>query len=183
MKIGIILGSIRDGRKAEEVGKWVAAQAEAREGVEITVIDLKAFDVPLLTSATVPGAANRNYDSAAVTAWGKAIDAEDGFIFVTPEYNHSVPGGFKNAFDSIGPEWTGKTVAFVAYGADNGVRSVEHWRQITANFSMVDVRAQVSLGLFTDFDGDGAFTPLERREHELATVLDQLIAATTREQA
>ncbi|TWS26411.1 NAD(P)H-dependent oxidoreductase [Tsukamurella sputi] len=180
MKIGIILGSIRDGRKSEQVGTWVAEATQAREGVEVTVLDLKEFDVPLLTSATVPGAANRQYDNAAVTAWGQAVDAQDGFIFVTPEYNHSIPGAFKNAFDSIGPEWAGKTVGFVAYGADGGVRAVEHWRQITANFSMVDARAQVSLGLFTDFDGEGAFTPLERRAGELSGLLDELTAATAR---
>ncbi|TWS19275.1 NAD(P)H-dependent oxidoreductase [Tsukamurella asaccharolytica] len=180
MKIGIILGSIRDGRKAEQVGQWVAAAAAERAGVEASVIDLKDFEVPLLTSATVPGAANRQYDNAAVTAWGQAIDAQDGFVFVTPEYNHSIPGAFKNAFDSIGPEWAGKTVGFVAYGADGGVRAVEHWRQITANFSMVDVRAQVSLGLFTDFDGAGAFAPIDRRSAELTALLDELTAATER---
>ncbi len=180
MKIGIILGSIRDGRKSEEIGQWVAAAARARDGVEATVLDLKEFDIPLLTSATVPGAANRQYDHASVTAWGEAVDAQDGFIFVTPEYNHSIPGAFKNAYDSIGPEWAGKTVAFVAYGADGGVRAVEHWRQITANFSMVDARSQVSLGLFTDFDGSGAFAPIDRRPAELAALLDELIAATER---
>ncbi len=180
MKIGIILGSIRDGRKSDQVGQWVAEATRAREGVEVTVLDLREFDVPLLTSATVPGAANRQYDNAAVTAWGQAIDAQDGFVFVTPEYNHSIPGAFKNAFDSIGPEWAGKTVGFVAYGADGGVRAVEHWRQITANFSMVDARAQVSLGLFTDFDAEGKFTPLDRRPAELAGLLDELTAATAR---
>lgn len=181
MKIGIIIGSLRDGRLGDHVADWVidAARRRAKEetDLEIEVLDLKTFEVPLLTSATVPGAANRQYDSENVTRWGRAIDGCDGFVFITPEYNHGVPGGFKNAFDSIGPEWVGKTVGFVSYGADGGVRSVEHWRQITANFQMVDVRAQVPLGLFTDIGEDGLDLQ-ERRAGELTTLFDQLIEVT-----
>ena len=109
--------------------------------------------------------------------WGETIDGYDGFIFVTPEYNHSVPGPFKNAFDSIGPEWQGKTVGFVSYGAENGVRAVEHWRAIVANFSMYDVRQQVSLSIFTEM-GENGLTLADRRAGELETLLDQLIPAT-----
>lgn len=181
MKIGIIIGSVRDGRLGEQVAGWVAEAAKARaqqeSDVEFEVVDLKTFDVPLLTSATVPGAANRQYDSEAVTRWGRAVDACDGFVFVTPEYNHGVPGPFKNAFDSIGPEWMGKTVGFVSYGADAGVRAVEQWRQITANFRMIDVRAQVALGLFTDV-ADGTLAPQDRRTGELDTLFNQLISLT-----
>lgn len=177
MKIGIIIGSIREGRKGGQVAQWVARRANERGGAEFEVIDLKSFEVPLLTSATVPGAARRQYDSENVTRWSQAIDDCDGFIFVTPEYNHGVPGGFKNAFDSIGPEWTGKSVAFVSYGADNGVRAVEHWRQITANFQMHDVRAQVALGTFTDFDGSD-LALLDRRDGELDALFGQLVPLT-----
>ena len=167
MKIGIIIGSIREGRKAEAVARWVLEGAQARGDADYELIDLKAFDVPLLTSAAVPGAAKRQYDDERVTRWSQAIDACDGFVFVTPEYNHSVPGAFKNAFDSLGGEWIGKAVGFVSYGADGGVRAVEHWRTSVANFQMVGVRAQVALGLFTDF-GDDGLAPLDRRPAELA---------------
>ncbi|WP_324617852.1 NADPH-dependent FMN reductase [Mycolicibacterium diernhoferi] len=112
-----------------------------------------------------------------VRRWGQAVDACDGFIFVTPEYNHGVPGAFKNAVDSLGPEWFGKTVGFVSYGADGGVRAVEQWRQIVANMQMFDVRAQVALSLFSEF-GPGGFTPAGRRPGELSVLLDQLITLT-----
>jgi len=179
MKIGIILGSIRDGRTGESVGDWVTQQVEGRTDAVFEVLDLKTFDVPLLTSATVPGAANKQYESPEVTAWSRAVDACDGFIFVTPEYNHSVPGAFKNAFDSLGSEWAGKTVAFVSYGAESGVRAVEHWRQIVSNFSMVDVRQQVSCSLFTEF-GPNGFTPNDRRAAEFETLLGQLLPLTAK---
>jgi len=177
MKIGIIIGSIRDGRTGESVAAWVEEQVAGNTAAGFEVLDLRSFNVPLLTSATVPGAANKKYDSAEVTAWSQAIDACDGFIFVTPEYNHSVPGAFKNAFDSLGTEWAGKAVAFVSYGAESGVRAVEHWRQIVSNFSMGDVRQQVSVNLFAEFGPDG-FAPNERRADEFATLLDQLLTLT-----
>ncbi|MDX2356444.1 NAD(P)H-dependent oxidoreductase [Dietzia sp. PP-33] len=179
MKIGIILGSIREGRNGAAVADWVAAEAASREDATYDLIDLKSFDVPLLTSATVPGAANKQYDDERVTRWSEAVDACDAFIFVTPEYNHGVPGGLKNAFDSLGNEWADKPVAFVSYGADGGVRAVEQWRQIVANFRMFGVRQQVSLSLFTEFGSEG-LQPAERRADEIATLFDQLEEATRR---
>lgn len=172
MKIGIVIGSIREGRFGESVGHWVKELSDARPAT-YELIDLKAYGVPLLTSATVPGAANKQYDDPAVTAWSHAIDSCDGFVFITPEYNHGVAGPMKNAYDSLGAEWRGKPVAFVAYGADGGVRAVEQWRQIVANFQQYDVRNQVSLSLFHDADDNG-FAPQERRAEEVARVLEDL---------
>ena len=179
MKIGIVLGSILEARVGEAVARWIADSASGRPDVTYEIIDLKEFDVPLLTAALPPGAANRQYDDERVTRWSRAIDSCDAFVFVTAEYNHSVPGAFKNAVDSLGPEWIGKPIAFVAYGADGGVRAVEAWRTVVANFSMVDVRAQVSLGLFTDFGEDG-FAPMERRAGELDALFGQLESMTAR---
>lgn len=176
MKIGIIIGSIREGRKADGVAQWVHQQASAREGVEYVLIDLRDFNLGLLTDPVVPGAANRQYPDEARQAWSAAIDACDGFVFVTPEYNHSIPGAFKNAFDSIYPEWNHKSVTFVSYGADAGVRAVEHWRTSTANAFLLATRGQMSCSTFTEFGADGAFRPEERRVGELAGVLDQLEA-------
>lgn len=173
MKIGIILGSIREGRSGESVANWVVEQAAKRDGVTYELVDLKSFDVPLLTSATVPGAAQKKYDDERVQRWSAAIDSYDGFVFVTGEYNHGVPGAFKNAFDSLGEEWADKAVAFVSYGAEGGVRSVEHWRQIIANFHMYGVRQQISLSLFTEFGENGA-EPAERRVDEATELFDQL---------
>ena len=175
MKIAIIIGSVREDRKGDDVGQWVKEQSTGRD-VAYELVDLKKFDLPVLTSPTVPGAANRQYPDEARQAWSAAIDACDGFVFVTPEYNHSIPGAFKNAFDSIYPEWNHKSVTFVSYGADAGVRAVEHWRTSTANAFLLATRGQMSCSTFTEFGADGAFRPEERRVGELAGVLDQLEA-------
>ena len=173
MKIGIISGSIRDGRLGHGVAEWVHEQAAGRGGATYELIDLKSFDVPLLTTNVHPMAANKHYDSEAVQRWSDAIDRQDGFIVVTPEYNHGVPGALKNAVDSLGNEWAGKPVAFVGYGSVGGVRAIEQWRQVIANFSMTGVRAEVNLSLFTDFT-EGRATPADRHLKTLTTVFDQL---------
>lgn len=176
LQIGIIVGSIRHGRKGAQVGRWAADLAGERDDARFRLIELADYDLPLLTAETVPGAANREYDSEQRQRWGRDIDACDAFVFVTPEYNHGVPGAFKNAFDSIGPEWSDKAIGFVSYGSESGVRAVEQWRQIVATFNMVDVRSQVSMATFAEFDEQGGFTPAERRAKELGSLLDQLLA-------
>lgn len=173
MKIGIILGSIRDGRIGAGVAEWVKTRADGRGDADYELLDLKKFNIPLLESGTHPMQANKTYDSREVTAWSQAIDACDAYIFVTPEYNHGVPGALKNAVDVLGPEWVGKAIGFVGYGSAGGVRAVEQWRQIAGNLSMVDVRQQLDLSLFTEFNEAG-FAPNARREGELGTLLDQL---------
>lgn len=181
MKIGIISGSVREGRNSAHVAQWVweHAQALGEADVEFELVSLADFDLPVFSGAVLPGMANRQYDVPAVAAWSQKIDEFDGFVFVTPEYNHSVPGGFKNAVDSLSPEWLDKTVAIVSYGADGGVRATEHWRQILANFNMFVLRATVALNLFQEFGAEG-LAPLERRAGEMEGVLRDLVRTTAR---
>ena len=173
----VIAGSTRPGRKGIAVAQWVARQAEAHGGFDVELVDLADAGLPVLDEPNHPRLGQ--YTQQHTKDWSATISRADAFVFVFPEYNHSIPGGFKNAVDSLGPEWQGKTVAFVSYGADNGVRAVEHWRQIVANFHMVGVRQQVSLSRFREF-GDDGLALLDRRDGELDTLFDQLesMAAT-----
>ena len=180
LQVGIIVGSIREGRKGSKVGRWVAEITAERSDAQYTLIELADYDLPLLTDATVPGGANRQYDSEARTRWGRDIDLCDAFVFVTAEYNHGVPGAFKNAYDSIGPEWANKAVGFVSYGSVSGARAVEQWRQIVATFGMVDVAPQVAMSTFTEFDKSGDFAPNDRHVKELGALLDELVSRATK---
>ena len=176
MKIAIVLGSIRTERRTEAVARYVHEIAGRRSGeAEVDLVDLADYDVPLLTSSVHPMVAQRRYDDPNVQRWGDAIDGFDGFVFVTPEYNHGVPGGFKNAVDTLGAEWVGKPVAFVGHGSVGGVRAIEQWRQVVANFSMPVVRAELNFSGFFDWE-DGEFTPAERHPGEANEMLDQLEA-------
>lgn len=172
LKIAVIVGSTRPGRLGSSVGEWVYKQTQGRSAT-YDLLELADFDLDLLKEERVPGAAQRDYENAKTRAWGAKIDEYDGFVFVTPEYNHGVPAALKNAFDVLYPEWNNKAAGFVAYGADGGVRSVEQWRTITINSMLYTVRAQVSLSLFTDF-GENGLEPQDRRAGELATLFDQV---------
>lgn len=174
MKIGIIIGSTRPGRLATSVGQWVLEEAAQHPEPDFELLEIADYDLSLLSEATPPILANRNYEHAGTNLWSRKIDELDGFIFVTPEYNHSVPAAMKNAVDVLGPEWADKAVAFVGYGGDGGVRAVEHWRTIVANLNLYAVRSQVSLSLFTEFNESG-FIPTDRRQGELKVLVDALI--------
>lgn len=173
LKIAVIIGSTRPGRLGESVAHWVAAEAAKRPDADYEVVDLAEFGLSLLGEPTIPGAANKQYENPQTQAWSKVIDSYDGYVFVTPEYNHGVPAALKNAFDVLGSEWSDKALGLVGYGAAGGVRAVEQWRVIAANLRLLAVRHQVSLSLFTDFGPEG-FTPDPRNTDDLTETLDQL---------
>ena len=178
MKIAIISGSVREGRNSAHVAQWVKENSAKFESEDVTfeVVALADYNLPLLDTAALPGMLNRAYTNPAQLAWGAKIDEFDGYVVVTPEYNHGVPGALKNAFDSLAPEWTGKPIVFVSFGADGGVRAVEQWRQIVANFDMYDLRAAVALSLFEEIMN--GFAPFERRAAEIEGVLSAIVTTT-----
>ena len=176
-RIAILIGSTRPGRKGAAVGEWVHKIAAERTDARFEVLDLAAYDLPLLSEPTVPGAANGVYECAQTQAWSATVTEFDGFVWVTPEYNHGVPAAMKNALDVLFGEWNHKAVGFVSYGADGGVRAVEHWRAIVANVLMVGVRGQVALSLFQDWDG-AELAPAAHKGASLTGMLDQLVATT-----
>ena len=143
--IGVILGSVRQGRFGEAVAHWVVDAGQAREGFSYQLLDLAEFNVPALTAAVPPGAANKQYENPAVTAWSKAVDACDGFVFVTPEYNHSLAPALANALSYLNAEWANKAAGIVGYGSAMGVRATEQGeREAAERFSVVGYRATMA---------------------------------------
>ena len=173
-KIGIIIGSTRPGRNGEAVGKWVYELSKKREDADFELVDIADFNLPLLDEPYP--AAMTQYTKDHTKAWSAKIATFDGFIFVTPEYNHSTSGAMKNAIDYLNVEWNNKAVGFVSYGSAGGVRAVEHLRLIAGELQMADVRAQVILSLFTDFENMSVFTPHPRNEESVTTLFDQVVA-------
>ena len=111
--------------------------------------------------------------------WAAKIGSFDGFIMVTPEYNHSTSGALKNAIDFLYAEWNNKAVGFVSYGAVGGARAVEHLRLIAGELQMADVRAQVAPSMFTDFENFTVLKPADYHRQQLDVMLDQLVAWST----
>ena len=176
-KIAIIVGSTRPGRKAPAVAQWVYDAASQRTDATFEIVDLLAFDLPLLDEPMPP--AMGKYTKPHTIAWSQKIAAFDGYVFVTPEYNHGPSGALKNAIDFLYREWNNKAAGFVAYGSAGGTRAVENLRLVMGELMVADVRAQVALSLFTDFENFKVFKPDARRADSVNTMLDQLVAWST----
>ena len=175
-RIGIILGSTRPNRNGEQVANWVLDLASKRGDATYELIDLRDFDLPNYDEP-FPSSMGQ-YQNEHTKRWAQTVDAYDGFVIVTPEYNHGIPGALKNALDFVYAEWNNKAVGFVSYGAALGVRSVEHLRQVVGHLQMADVGQTVSLSIFTEFENMQTFTPADISVDALNTMLDQLIAWT-----
>jgi NAD(P)H-dependent FMN reductase len=174
LKIALVIGSTRPGRKGEAVAKWVVEHAKKRSDAEFEIVDIADYDLPLLDEPIPPSLGQ--YTQPHTKAWAKKIGFFDGFIFITPEYNHSTSAALKNALDYLYAEWNNKAAAFVSYGTLSGARAVEQLRPIMAELQIADVRAQVAFSLFTDFENFSRFTPDPRHLQELDLLLNQLIA-------
>jgi NAD(P)H-dependent FMN reductase len=177
LRVAIILGSTRPGRNGEAVARWVydtAKKPRSDEKTEFEYVDIKDFNLPLLDEPIPPSQGKYTKDHSKV--WSEKIDSFDAYVFVTPEYNHGIPGALKNAIDFLYREWNNKAAGFVSYGGTGGVRSVEHLRLVMAELQVADVRAQVTLSLFTDFENFTNFKPAAYQEQYVNTMLDQVIA-------
>jgi NAD(P)H-dependent FMN reductase len=175
LKIGIVVGSTRPGRKSEAVARWVHEIASRRTDASFELVDVQSFDLPLLDEP-IPPAAQQQYTKPHTKAWASKIASLDAFVFVTPEYNHSTSGALKNAIDFLFREWNDKAAGFVGYGGAGGVRAVEHLRQIMGELKVADVRGQVALSLLDDFEAFSTLKPRPRQEKAVAAMLDDLVA-------
>ena len=173
-RIAIIIGSTRPGRKGEAVARWAYELARRRDDAEFELVDLAEFDLPLLDESAPP--ARGQYAHSHTRAWSAKIASFDGFVFVTPEYNHGTSGALKNAIDFLHQEWVNKAAGFIGYGSSYGARAVEQLRLVMGALQVATVTAQVGLSMFTDFEDFSVFKPAAMHEQNLTRTLDQVIA-------
>src|SRR5271154_7253470 len=127
-RIAVILGSTRPGRRGAQVAGWVREHAKPRTEAAFELVDLADYPLPHLDEPLPPSMGQ--YQNAHTQDWAATIGRFDGFIFVTPEYNHSTSGVLKNAIDFLYAEWNNKAMGIVSYGAAGGTRAAEHLRLI-----------------------------------------------------
>jgi NAD(P)H-dependent FMN reductase len=179
MTIAVILGSTRQGRFSEKPGQWILEHLRKREDIEARLLDLRDFPMPFFDQAMPPAMPGRPpYEHEVVKRWTAEIAASDGFVFVTPEYNHSVAAVLKNAIDWVYPEWNRKAAAFVAYGSVMGARSVEHLRQIAVEVQLAPIRSCVHIPpstLWAHFQGGDVAKGLAELDASAASMIDDLI--------
>ena len=174
LRIAIIIGSTRPGRKAKAVAEWIYGIASKRADASYEIVDIAEFNLPLLDEEIPPS--RGQYSQPHTKTWAAKIATFDAFVFVTPEYNHATSGALKNAIDFLYKEWNNKAAGFVGYGSAGGVRAVENLRLIMAELQVADVRAQVALSLATDFENYTVFKPAAQHEKTLRVMLNQVMA-------
>ncbi|MFN7133444.1 MAG: NADPH-dependent FMN reductase [Myxococcales bacterium] len=146
LRIGVIIGSTREGRQGERVARWVAALAGERSGLAVELVDLRDFPLPFYPHAQPTKLAEAGYADPVQRRWVETVSRLDGFIVVTPEYNHAPPAALKNALDFAYAGWNRKPVAFVSYGGvSGGIRAVQQLRQIAVELQLAPIRDEVNV--------------------------------------
>jgi len=192
MKLAVIVGATRQGRKTPQQAKWVANTAKQLENVDVTLVDLKDYPIPFFDEPISPRYnPDRKIDPAAVP-WLKKLEASDAYVFVTPEYNHSITGVLKNALDYVTWEMQKKPVQVVSHGASGGARAATDLKEILSESKAVPLPtysplAMVGMSEMIDKDGNlseaakanpyGPHTALQNMLEELKWYSDALATA------
>jgi len=177
LNIKVILGSTRPGRFSEYPGAWIAEIAREK-GINVEVLDLRDYDMPLFNEAATPSSKTEPYTNEAVARWTKKIAEADAYIMVTPEYNRGPSGVLKNALDWVYPEWNNKAVAFVSYGTVGGARAVEALRISAIEMQMAPIRSSVNIFAHWNLrEADGSLKPgaLDPFKKGAENMVDQLV--------
>lgn len=143
-KIAVIISSIRPTRFGDKPAKWIADHAAARGDIDVEIVDLMDFPLPLFDAAASDFWMPTPNEIAA--KWQAKLNEFDGYIVVTAEYNRSITGALKNAIDWAYKPFMKKAVAFVGYGSVGGARAIEHLRNIMVELQAVPVRQAVHIG-------------------------------------
>ncbi|MFB2596251.1 NADPH-dependent FMN reductase [Herbiconiux sp. P17] len=174
-RIMVVVGSVRPGRIGLPIAEWVRDTLSAHDGVEVDLVDLAEVALPLMDEPNHPRL--QNYTHQHTLDWSERVDAADGFVFVTPEYNHSFSPALKNAIDFLHNEWFRKPVGFVSYGGISaGTRGVLALKPVLAAVGLVPASVAVEIPFAArQLDDEGQFQPIEAQERNLAAVADELV--------
>src|SRR6266702_949142 len=165
VKSAVVLGSTRPGRNGQAVAIWAYDIASKRGDADFELVDIADYGLPLLDEPVPP--AMGQYGNPHTKRWAAKIAEFDGYVFVTPEYNHSTFAALKKRAGYLYAEWNNKAA---------GTRSVEQLRLMMAELQVATVRGQVALSLFTDFENFSSFHPAAQHEPAVTTMPDQVIA-------
>ncbi len=173
--IGIVVGSTRPGRFSIQAAQWLLDFANRRGDAEYVLVDIAEFDLPLFEEPVSPLYGPVQNQNARVFA--ARLAELNGFIFATPEYNHSTSAALKNALDYAYGEWNFKPAGFISWGSiAGGARAVEHLRGIMAELKVYDIREQIVIpNFYLKFDDQGRYAFGESEERQATAMLDELV--------
>ena len=160
INLKIIIGSTRQNRFSEYPAQWLYEQAKKLVDTEVELLDLRDYPLPFFNEPLSPAMAKGDHANEIATRWAEKIAEADGYIIVTPEYNHGYPAVLKNALDYIYNEWNNKPIGFMSYGGAEGARAVEQLRQIAIELQMAPIRNAIHIPNFwLLFDAAGQVKP------------------------
>ncbi len=177
MKISVILGSIRPIRRGGRVAQWLMSELSKQKDITVELLDLLDYPLPFFDESNSPQGLEGNYTNKVAKKWSAKIAGADGFIMITPEYNHGTSGVLKNALDWLYPEWNKKPVAFVSYarGAGGGIRAVEQLRTVVIELQMAPIHNALHISQVIDtIDEKGNLLQGNYKER-LANLMDELL--------
>lgn len=173
LRIQVILGSTREGRFGETVAQWFYGLAETRQDITTEFIDLRDWPLPEFSEPRSPSG---GHYAEAARPWAERIAQGDGYVIISPEYNHGYPGRLKNALDHLYREWNNKPVAFVSYGgAAGGARVVEQLRLVAIELQMAPIRESVVIPMARREFGDSGQPANPMFAQRANSLLDQLV--------
>lgn len=173
----VVLGTTREGRRGIKVADWTMLNVSKRSDAKFELIDLRDWDFPFFNVPISPSTEKGKYESLLQKKWAKKIDSADGFIIITPEYNHGYTAALKNAMDYLWFEWNAKPVTFISYGGlSGGIRAVEQLRQVAIELEMIPIRHQVIIHrIRSAFDENGKLKDYDFYTKQLNSTVDALI--------
>lgn len=175
LRLGIVLSSTRVGRFADRPAEWLLGIAKKRSDAVFELVDLRDYPMPFFDEPKSPLRAPAQNEVA--QQWARKVGGLDGFVFVTAEYNHSIPAALKNALDHVYAEFNRKPASFVGYGNAGGARAIEQLRLILVELQVAPLRSAVHIGR-DDFIGmllnGKTFDDFPQLHHAAETMLDEL---------
>lgn len=179
MKLGIVIGSVRQGRVSDKMAKWVAAATVKNADVEVEIIDLMDYKLPFFDEAISPQFNPDRKPEGEVKRWLDTLAKQDAYIFVTPEYNRSIPGALKNAIDFVAYEMAKKPVAIATHGSTEGAQALVALRAIIPGVLAVSVPTFVGVSYMgaQSISENGEFGGDEggMRAGQLGGMLDEVV--------
>jgi NAD(P)H-dependent FMN reductase len=176
LHVGVILASVREGRRGESFAKWIVTLASARPELSVRLLDLREWAIGPYAHKDSPPIAEKTYAQGSLAQrWGQEIASLDAFVVVTPEYSHGYPGALKNALDVVYAPWHHKPVGFVSYGGfAAGARAVEQLRLVAVELRLVPIRDEVNVRLIGYQADEQGFPKEEVYGKRAAAMLDEL---------
>ena len=173
MKLTVVLASVREGRAGEAIARWFVTRANEHGTFDVELADLKELNLPILNEPDHPRLKKYVHDST--KRWSAIVGGSDAFVFVTPEYNYTIPPALVNALDTVYHEWTYKPVGFVSYGgASGGMRSVQTAKLMVTGFKMMPMVEAVNIPFYTQLMENGVFKSNELHDKAVPVMLDEL---------